>query len=148
MSVKEKEQSKLTNHQEIPQKEKESELNTYYFLLDGIKGVTSILSLLYHITNVNKYLIKDLNESKNKNVHFSLILLPYGYLLSEFFIFISGFLIGHSYDNKLKLKTLSICGFIKRRILRILPLIIFGAIESALFYCFGIIKPMKKELFA
>lgn len=60
----------------------------------------------------------------------------HGYLAVDFFFMLSGFVVGYAYDDRWK--TLSIKDFIKRRFIRLHPMVVVGAIIGAmLFYLQG-----------
>ena len=58
----------------------------------------------------------------------------HGYLAVDFFFILSGFVIGYAYDDRLG-KTMSLGSFFKRRLIRLHPMIIMGALLGVIFYC-------------
>lgn len=91
-----------------------------YEILDGLRGVAALLVAAYHLL-----------ESCFHNP--AIQWLNHGYLAVDFFFVLSGFVIGYAYDDRWKCMSLS--GFIKRRIIRLHPMVIFGCVWGAcLFY--------------
>lgn len=89
----------------------------HYELLDGLRGVAALLVVFYHIFEGFSFagggtLITTLNH---------------GYLAVDFFFMLSGFVIGYAYDDRWK-KSMTLGGFFKRRLIRLHPMIIMGAV--------------------
>lgn len=93
----------------------------HYELLDGLRGVAAILVLFYHIfegfsfaeitNNAGDGIIKTLNH---------------GHIAVDFFFILSGFVISYAYDSRWK--TMNTWQFIKRRLIRLHPMLVMGAI--------------------
>lgn len=101
----------------------------HYELLDGLRGVAALMVLVYHIfegfafagaTNgVGDGIIRTLNH---------------GHIAVDFFFILSGFVISYAYDDRwLKM---SIGGFFKRRLIRLHPMLVMGAVIGAVAFCF------------
>lgn len=92
----------------------------HYNILDGLRGVAAITVVCFHIFEA--FATSHLDQRIN-----------HGYLAVDFFFMLSGFVIGYAYDDRWgKMK---IADFIKRRIIRLQPMVVFGAILGAfLFY--------------
>lgn len=89
----------------------------HYELLDGLRGVAALLVVFYHIFEGFSFagggtLITTINH---------------GYLAVDFFFILSGFVIGYAYDDRWE-KNLTMKGFFKRRLIRLHPMIVMGAV--------------------
>ncbi len=92
-----------------------------YEILDGLRGVAAIIVVLYHLVECYPSL--------------SAIMFAHGFLAVDLFFALSGFVIGYAYDdrwNKMNLKT-----FFKRRITRLHPMVIFGAVVGVCFFYYS-----------
>jgi peptidoglycan/LPS O-acetylase OafA/YrhL len=95
----------------------------HYEILDGLRGVAAIMILIYHIFETHT-IFTDRN-----------LIIGHGYLAVDFFFVLSGFVIGYAYDErwgKMSFKT-----FIKRRLVRLHPMVVFGMILGAVLFYFG-----------
>ncbi|MDR2383259.1 MAG: acyltransferase [Prevotellaceae bacterium] len=95
----------------------------HYEILDGLRGVAAIMILIYHILETHTIFT-------DKN-----LIIGHGYLAVDFFFVLSGFVIGYAYDDrwgKMNFKT-----FIKRRFVRLHPMVVFGMILGAILFYFG-----------
>lgn len=94
-----------------------------YEILDGLRGVAALVVVFFHLIECYP-------------AEFSRMYFSHGYLAVDFFFALSGFVIGYAYDdrwNKMSLK-----GFFKRRIVRLHPMVVFGAMVGlCLFYYTG-----------
>lgn len=88
----------------------------HYVILDGLRGVAALLVVLYHLFEC-----------------FDWSPVPHGYLAVDFFFVLSGFVIGYAYDSRWQ-EGLTIGGFFKRRLIRLHPMVIIGAVIGAV--CF------------
>lgn len=94
----------------------------HYHILDGLRGVAAIVVVWFHIFEA--YATSHVDQIIN-----------HGYLAVDFFFMLSGFVIGYAYDNRWK--TMTTGEFIKRRLIRLQPMVAIGAIIGALiFYLF------------
>lgn len=95
-----------------------------YDLLDGLRGVAAILILLYHIfCDAKSFFVW---PSPTPEFYHS-------FLGVDFFFILSGFVMGYAYDKALD-GTLTTSGFIKRRLIRLHPMVVLGALFGAV--CF------------
>ena len=96
----------------------------HYDLLDGLRGVAAITVVWFHIFEA--FATSHLDQRIN-----------HGYLAVDFFFILSGFVIGYAYDDRWgKMKTKD---FIKRRVIRLHPMVVMGAIIGAvMFYWQGL----------
>ncbi len=93
----------------------------HYIILDGLRGVAAITVVWYHIFEA--YATSHLDQSIN-----------HGYLAVDFFFILSGFVIGYAYDDRWT--TMTTKDFIKRRIIRLHPMVVIGAIIGAIMFYF------------
>ena len=98
-----------------------SDSKPHYELLDGLRGVAALLVICYHI--FEGFATSPLDQ------HFN-----HGYMAVDFFFILSGFVIGYAYDDRWK-TTLTLKGFFKRRLVRLHPMVIMGALLGAVSYC-------------
>ncbi len=92
-----------------------------YEVLDGLRGIAAILVVCFHLF-----------EGHAEN-HFSQ-LLNHAYLAVDFFFVLSGFVIGYAYDGRWGKGTMSTWGFIRRRLIRLQPMIVFGSLLGLLLF--------------
>jgi peptidoglycan/LPS O-acetylase OafA/YrhL len=100
-----------------------SQTKPHYEILDGLRGVAAIMILIYHILETHTIFT-------DKN-----LIIGHGYLAVDFFFVLSGFVIGYAYDDrwgKLNFKT-----FVKRRLVRLHPMVVFGMLLGAVLFYFG-----------
>ena len=88
----------------------------HYEILDGLRGVAALLVIVYHVFEC-----------------FDWSPVPHGYLAVDFFFVLSGFVIGYAYDDRWH-EGLTVGTFFKRRLIRLHPMVIKGAIIGAV--CF------------
>src|SRR5215471_16720837 len=87
-------------------------------VLDGLRGVAALIVVAFHIFD---------SDPVNRVNH--------GYLAVDFFFMLSGYVTGFAYDDRWG--TMSIGYFIKRRLVRLHPMVVIGAILGAIFYYFS-----------
>src|SRR3569833_3636459 len=100
------------------------ESKSHYAILDGLRGVASVLVIVFHVfetfTGGNRF-IQVINH---------------GYLAVDFFFVLSGFVVAYAYDDRWGKMTQ--WDFYKRRLVRLQPMVIMGSlIGAALFYFQG-----------
>lgn len=100
-----------------------SDSKNHYEILDGLRGVAAIMVVLFHLLEI----FSAGDHSKQ--------IINHGYLAVDFFFLLSGFVIGHAYDDRWGKMTLS--DFFKRRFIRLHPMIIIGMIIGAIGFYFG-----------
>ncbi|MFR2509130.1 acyltransferase family protein [Odoribacter laneus] len=93
----------------------------HYNILDGLRGVAALMVLWFHIFEA--YASSHIDQQIN-----------HGYLAVDFFFLLSGFVIGYAYDDRWK--TMPIKDFIKRRFIRLHPMVVIGAIIGAIMFYF------------
>lgn len=101
--------------------EKSLATKPHYPILDGLRGVAAIIVVTFHLT-------EPLASSHLDN------LVNHGYLAVDFFFLLSGFVMGYAYDDRWHKMTIG--GFLKRRIIRLQPLVILGMTLGAIGFYF------------
>ena len=102
--------------------------NTYlsskprYEILDGLRGVAAMLVVVFHIFET--YSAGPLYQVIN-----------HGYLAVDFFFVLSGFVIGYAYDDRWN--RMSTWNFVKRRLIRLHPMVVFSMVLGLLLFYFG-----------
>lgn len=96
----------------------------HYEILDGLRGVAALLVVFYHI-------FEGLSFAAGGT---PITTINHGYLAVDFFFILSGFVIGYAYDDRWG-KTLTTKDFFKRRLIRLHPMIVFGALLGVITFC-------------
>ncbi len=97
-----------------------SDTKPHYDLLDGLRGVAALLVVWYHVFEGYAFAgEKPFIECIN-----------HGYLAVDFFFMLSGFVIGYAYDDRWN-RTLTLTGFFRRRLVRLHPMVVMGAVLGA-----------------
>ena len=94
----------------------------HYKLLDGLRGVAALLVVWYHVHEGFSFAGGGMITGIN-----------HGYLAVDFFFMLSGFVISYAYDDRWT-KGFSLKDFFKRRIIRLHPMVIIGAIIGAIIF--------------
>lgn len=92
----------------------------HYDLLDGLRGVAALMVIFYHVFEA--FATSPINQRFN-----------HGYLAVDFFFILSGFVIGYAYDDRWK--TMTTKDFIKRRLIRLHPMVVLGAVLGVIAFC-------------
>jgi peptidoglycan/LPS O-acetylase OafA/YrhL len=87
-------------------------------VLDGLRGVAAFIVVAFHIFD---------SDPVNQINH--------GYLAVDFFFMLSGYVMGYAYDDRWS--TMSIGSFLKRRLVRLHPMVIIGSILGVIFFYFS-----------
>ena len=103
-----------------------TDTKSHYHLLDGLRGVAALLVVWYHVFEGFSFaaggtLIKTFNH---------------GYLAVDFFFILSGFVIGYAYDDRWQ-KGFTIGKFFARRLIRLHPMVILGAVIGTVSFFLG-----------
>ena len=93
----------------------------HYEILDGLRGVAALVVVWFHIFEAHA------------TSHFDQVV-NHGYLAVDFFFILSGFVIGYAYDDRWG--KMGAWEFIKRRLIRLHPMVIFGSLFGAAFFYF------------
>jgi peptidoglycan/LPS O-acetylase OafA/YrhL len=97
------------------------ETKSHYEILDGLRGVASILVVAFHV----------LETYSGDRFH---QIMNHGYLAVDFFFVLSGFVVAYAYDDRWGKMTQ--WDFYKRRLIRLQPMVIIGTIIGALLFYF------------
>ena len=98
----------------------------HFALLDGLRGVAALAVLWYHVNEGFAFA-----EATNGVGDGIIRSFNHGYLAVDFFFILSGFVIAYAYDDRWK-QGLTLGNFIKRRLIRLHPMLIVGAIIGAI----------------
>ena len=96
----------------------------HYELLDGLRGVAAILVVFYHI-------FEGLAFAGGGHI----ATLNHGHIAVDFFFILSGFVISYAYDDRWG--QMSTWQFFKRRLVRLHPMLVMGAVIGALAFAFA-----------
>lgn len=106
-----------------------ADTNPHYHLLDGLRGVAALMVIWYHVFEGYAFAGGTTIDTFN-----------HGYLAVDFFFILSGFVIGYAYDDRWG-KNFTMKDFIKRRLIRLHPMVIMGAVVGAItFYIQGSVQ--------
>ena len=94
-----------------------SDTKPHYEILDGLRGVAALMVILYHV--FEGFATSPIDQRFN-----------HGYLAVDFFFVLSGFVVGYAYDDRWK--KMSTKDFFKRRLIRLHPMVVMGAILGAI----------------
>lgn len=93
----------------------------HYEILDGLRGVAALLVVWFHLTEF-------MNPGSMPLFH--------GYLAVDFFYVLSGFVIGYAYDGRWG-HEMGIKQFLKRRLIRLQPLVFLGGVIGIMMFYFS-----------
>lgn len=100
-----------------------ADTKSHYDLLDGLRGVAALMVMWYHV--FEGYAFAGGTTIENFN---------HGYLAVDFFFILSGFVISYAYDDRWN-KNFTMKEFFKRRLIRLHPMVIMGAVLGAITFC-------------
>lgn len=100
-----------------------ADTKAHYDLLDGLRGVAALMVIWYHVFEGYAFAGGGNIETLN-----------HGYLAVDFFFILSGFVIGYAYDDRWG-KSLTMRDFFKRRLIRLHPMVVMGAVLGAITFC-------------
>src|SRR6476620_8209752 len=100
----------------------------HYAILDALRGVAALTVVAFHIFEAHATSPSDQ-------------IINHGYLAVDFFFLLSGFVIGYAYDDRWG--KMSFGNFLKRRLVRLHPMVVMGTIVGAVCFYFqdGILWP-------
>ena len=101
----------------------------HYELLDGLRGVAAILVVFYHI--FEGFSFAELTNGAGNGI---IRTLNHGHIAVDFFFILSGFVISYAYDERWK--KMSTWQFFKRRLIRLHPMLVMGALIGVLAFAF------------
>lgn len=101
----------------------------HYELLDGLRGVAALLVLFYHIFEGLAF-AEGANGAGDGIIH----TLNHGHIAVDFFFILSGFVISYAYDDRWK--KMNTWQFFKRRLIRLHPMLVMGAVIGFLAFAF------------
>lgn len=105
----------------------------HYNLLDGLRGAAALMVIWYHVFEGYAFA-----EGMNSVEGGGLInVFNHGYLAVDFFFILSGFVISYAYDDRWNIdgnNRLTLGKFFKRRLIRLHPMLVMGAVIGAV--CF------------
>lgn len=92
-----------------------------YEILDGLRGVAALMVVIFHLSEAFSYdpVYKHLNH---------------GYLAVDFFFVLSGYVIGYAYDRRMLSGEMTRWDFVKSRLIRLQPMVLFGLLLGAAFF--------------
>lgn len=100
-------------------------MRAHYEALDGLRGVAAIAVVVFHIVEL---MVPDLDHNP----------LPHTFLAVDFFFALSGYVLGYAYDGRLNeavsAKRMHFAEFVKRRLIRLHPVVPIAAIVGGLVY--------------
>lgn len=99
-----------------------SEGKAHYVVLDGLRGVASIMVVVFHLFEAWSH-----GDRRQQIIN-------HGDLAVDFFFMLSGFVIAYAYDDRWG--SMSQWQFYKRRLVRLQPMIIVGAVLGAALFAF------------
>jgi peptidoglycan/LPS O-acetylase OafA/YrhL len=88
----------------------------HFAILNGLRGVAAIAVICFHILEAHW------GSPFNRVIN-------HGYLAVDFFFILSGFVVGYTYDDRWGV--LNTIGFIKRRLIRLHPMLVMGTLLGA-----------------
>ncbi|MBQ0016104.1 MAG: acyltransferase [Bacteroidales bacterium] len=98
-----------------------------YATLDGLRGIAALAVLVYHLFEAVAFANGDAEQQ-----------MFHGFLAVDFFFLLSGFVMGHAYDNKMNAANshnrLTFCRLMLTRIIRLHPMIIIGSLTGLIVY--------------
>ena len=102
-----------------------SDSKPHFNILDGMRGAAALMVVWYHVFEGFAFASGGAIETFN-----------HGYLAVDFFFMLSGFVISYAYDERWG-KGLSVGNFFKRRLIRLHPMVVMGAIIGTVSFLLG-----------
>lgn len=100
----------------------------HFHILDGLRGVAALLVVVFHVGE--GFATSAVDQFLN-----------HGYMAVDFFFVLSGFVVGYAYDDRFKDKSMSPGIFFRRRLTRLHPMVMLGAVLGALSFALqGFVK--------
>lgn len=101
----------------------------HYELLDGLRGVAAILVLFYHV--FEGFSFAEITNGAGEGI---IKTLNHGHIAVDFFFMLSGFVLCYAYDDRWWV--MSTWQFFKRRLVRLHPMLVLGAVIGVLAFAF------------
>lgn len=103
-------------------------MKAHYEVLDGLRGTAAISVVIFHILEM---VTPDWEHNP----------LHHAYLAVDFFFMLSGYVVGYAYDDRMRKGAppqiaLTFWGFVKRRLIRLHPVVIVAATAGLIGYIF------------
>ena len=119
------------------------EAKPHYALLDGLRGAAAFMVVWYHVQEGFAFAAATNGEGDGLIKFFN-----HGYLAVDFFFVLSGFVIGYAYDDRFSVDApfgtqtlqqgrLTTWTFLRRRLVRLHPMLVLGAVSGAVSFCLG-----------
>ena len=119
------------------------EAKPHYALLDGLRGAAALMVVCYHVQEGFAFAAATGGEGDGL-----IELFNHGYLAVDFFFVLSGFVIGYAYDDRFSVDApfgtqtlqqgrLTTWTFLRRRLVRLHPMLVLGAVLGAVSFCLG-----------
>ena len=102
-----------------------SDSKPHFNILDGLRGAAALMVVWYHVFEGFAFASGGAIETFN-----------HGYLAVDFFFMLSGFVISYAYDVRWG-KGLTVGNFFKRRLIRLHPMVVMGAIIGTVSFLLG-----------
>ena len=102
----------------------------HYELLDGLRGLAALIVVCYQI--FEGFSFAEITNGAGDGVIRNL---NHGYLSVDFFFLLSGFVLSYAYDDRWK--QMSMKTFFKRRLVRLHPMLIMGALVGLICFLIG-----------
>jgi len=103
-------------------------MKPHYQILDALRGVAALMVVGFHV--LEAYSIPAYGDDGRYYQ-----LLNHAYLAVDFFFVLSGFVIGYAYDDRWG--KMSVANFLKRRLIRLHPMVVFGTVLGVALFYFG-----------
>lgn len=94
-----------------------------YEILDGLRGVAAMMVVVFHISEAFSY------DPVYKHIN-------HGFLAVDFFFVLSGFVTGYAYERRMVTGEMSFLQFMKSRLIRLQPMVLFGLLLGAMLFWF------------
>ena len=102
----------------------------HFKALDGLRGVAALAVVTFHFMEMAIW-------------NYSKLFIGHGFLAVDFFFCLSGFVIGYAYDDCVG--TMGLWEFLKSRLIRLHPMVVFGAVLGLLALLFDPFGPHPVE---
>ncbi|UOQ96360.1 acyltransferase [Hymenobacter sp. 5317J-9] len=93
----------------------------HFAVLDGLRGIAALAVVVYHFMEI---VVPDYEK----------LFIAHAYLAVDFFFCLSGFVIACAYDARLG--SMGVLGFLRRRLIRLHPLVLVGSVLGLLTFLF------------